>query len=122
MNLVEIGTRVLTSCMDVKAGETVLVVTDDEKFQIGQTLYQAAKELGADAMLVTMSPREVSGQEPPGFHRRCNESRRCGFVPDEHLHHPHPRQDRSSKSRGADRYHAQHHRGYVPSGCYDRRL
>lgn len=56
MNLVEIGTRVLTSCMDVKAGETVLVVTDDEKFQIGQTLYQAAKELGADAMLVTMSP------------------------------------------------------------------
>ena len=43
MNLVEIGTRVLTSCMDVKAGETVLVVTDDEKFQIGQALYQAAK-------------------------------------------------------------------------------
>ena len=65
MNLVEIGTRVLTSCMNVKAGETVLVVTDDEKFQIGQALYQAAKELGADAMLVTMSPREVSGQEPP---------------------------------------------------------
>ena len=65
MNLVEIGTRVLTSCMDVKADETVLVVTDDEKFQIGQTLYQAAKELGADAVLVTMSPREVSGQEPP---------------------------------------------------------
>ena len=65
MNLVEIGTRVLTSCMDVKAGETVLVVTDDEKFQIGQALYEAAKELGADAMLVTMSPREVSGQEPP---------------------------------------------------------
>lgn len=65
MNLVEIGTRVLTSCMDVKAGENVLVVTDDEKFSIGQALYQAAKELGADAMLVTMSPREVSGQEPP---------------------------------------------------------
>lgn len=41
------------------------MVTDDEKFQIGQALYQAAKELGADAMLVTMSPREVSGQEPP---------------------------------------------------------
>ena len=82
MNLVEIGTRVLTSCMDVKAGETVLVVTDDEKFQIGQTLYQAAKEL---VTTNTVSPR-------------------------------------SSKSRGADRYHAQHHRGYVPSGCYDRRL
>ena len=65
MNLVEIGSRVLASCMAVKASETVLVVTDDEKLQIGQALYQAAKELGADAMLVTMSPREVSGQEPP---------------------------------------------------------
>ena len=292
MNLVEIGTRVLTSCMDVKAGETVLVVTDDEKFQIGQALYQAAKELGADAMLVTMSPREVSGQEPPasiaaamkaadvvlcpmstsithtrakieaakagariatmpnitedmfrqgamtadydtvmeltnrvtemltqastariekdghvltldlagrpgipspgvyrekgqagnlpsgeayiaplesgsngsmiidgsmvgigllesplqvqvkdgklqsiqgaeaekvGFllnnvHCRRHEGRRCGTLPHEHFHHPYPRQNRSGKGRGADRHHAQHHGGYVPSGRYDRGL
>ena len=65
MDLVEIGKGVLTSCMNVKAGENVLVITDDGKFPIGDALYQAAKALGADAMLVTMTPREVSGQEPP---------------------------------------------------------
>lgn len=65
MNLSEIGKSVLTTCMDVKAGESVLVITDDEKYPIGEALYEAAKELGADALLVTMRPREVSGQEPP---------------------------------------------------------
>ena len=65
MDLVKIGMSVLTSCMNVKEGENVLVITDDRKFSIGDALYQAAKALGADAMLVTMTPREVSGQEPP---------------------------------------------------------
>ena len=65
MDLVKIGMGVLTSCMNVKEGENVLVITDDRKFSIGDALYQAAKALGADAMLVTMTPREVSGQEPP---------------------------------------------------------
>ena len=65
MDLLEIGKGILTSCMNVKAGENVLVITDDEKLPIGDALYRAAKGLGADTMLVTMAPREVSGQEPP---------------------------------------------------------
>ena len=65
MDLVSIGKSVLTTCMNVKAGESVLVITDDEKYSIGSALYEAAKALGADALLVTMAPREVSGQEPP---------------------------------------------------------
>ena len=65
MELVEIGKSVLTTCMDVKAGESVLVITDDKKHPIGSALYEAAKELGTDALLVTMKPRAVSGQEPP---------------------------------------------------------
>ena len=56
MDLVKIGMSVLTSCMNVKEGENVLVITDDRKFSIGDALYQAAKALGADAMLVTMTP------------------------------------------------------------------
>ena len=112
MNLVEIGTRVLTSCMDVKAGETVLVVTDDEKFQIGQALYQAAKELGADAMLVTMSPREVSGQEPPASIAAAMKAADVVLCP----------MSTSITHTRANRHHAQHHGGYVPSGRYDRGL
>ena len=65
MGLVDIGKSVLVSCMDVKAGENVLILTDDAKLNIGNALYEAAKELGADAMLLTMKPRKVSGEEPP---------------------------------------------------------
>ena len=57
MELVEIGKNILTSCMNVRPKEQVLVVTDDEKYAIGQALYQAAKVLGSEAMLMTMSPR-----------------------------------------------------------------
>ena len=46
MDLIQIGKSVLSSCMDVKAGESVLVITDDKKLPIGNALYQAAKELG----------------------------------------------------------------------------
>ena len=65
MDLLEIGKGILTSCMNVKAGENVLVITDDEKLPIGDALYRAAKGLGADTLWGTMAPREVSGQEPP---------------------------------------------------------
>lgn len=65
MGLVKTGENVLTNCMNVRPGEQVLIVTDDEKYSIGQALYQAAKNLGTEAMLMTMSVREVSGQEPP---------------------------------------------------------
>ena len=65
MSLIEIGKSVLSSCMDVKAGESVLVITDDRKLEIGNALYRAAKELGAEALLLTMEPRKVSGEEPP---------------------------------------------------------
>ena len=63
--LAEIGKNILTNCMNVKPGENVLIVTDDEKYAIGQTLYQAAKLLKAEAMLMTMTAREVSGQAHP---------------------------------------------------------
>ncbi|MBQ5754042.1 MAG: aminopeptidase [Oscillospiraceae bacterium] len=65
MNLIETAKSILVSCMNVQPGENVLVITDDAKLAIGDALYQAAKGLGADAMLVTMNPRQVSGQEPP---------------------------------------------------------
>ena len=65
MNLIETAVGILSSCMNVKAGESVLVITDDQKLEIGQALYQAARKMGAEALLVTMEPRQVSGEEPP---------------------------------------------------------
>ncbi len=65
MELKNIAKNVLDSCLAAKAGEEVLVITDDTRVNIGQALYEGAKELGCEAMLVVMQERELSGQEPP---------------------------------------------------------
>ena len=65
MALKDIAKNVLASCLAVKAGEEVLVITDDTRVSIGQALYEGAKELGCEAMLMIMQERELSGQEPP---------------------------------------------------------
>lgn len=65
MELREIAKRMMVSCLNVRAGEQVLIVTDDKKLPIGTALYNAAQDLGAEALLMTMTPRQVSGEEPP---------------------------------------------------------
>lgn len=65
MELKNIAKNVLDSCLAVKAGEEVLVIIDDTRVKIGQALYEGAKELGCEAMLVVMQERELSGAEPP---------------------------------------------------------
>lgn len=57
---------VLETCMAVKPGEVVLIITDTATHpSIASTLYDRAVELGCDPVLMTMEPREVHGQEPP---------------------------------------------------------
>ncbi len=52
-------------CMGVKPGEKVLIVTDTEINFIGKPIYEAAMELGAEAIYMEMKPRTRSGEEPP---------------------------------------------------------
>lgn len=52
-------------CMGAKPEERVLIVTDTVRKDIGIPLYQAALEIGCEAMLMEMRPRERSGEEPP---------------------------------------------------------
>ncbi|PYI56227.1 aminopeptidase [Paenibacillus flagellatus] len=63
--LVDTSCKLLQRCMGVKPGEKLLVVADDPKKDIGEALYEAAKRVGAEAMLMVMSERDKSGQEPP---------------------------------------------------------
>jgi leucyl aminopeptidase (aminopeptidase T) len=63
--LVEISKNVLQSCLGLKAEETFLVVADDVKKELAEALYEAGKQLGAEAMLVIMKERLKSGEEPP---------------------------------------------------------
>ncbi|MEO3992999.1 MAG: aminopeptidase, partial [Desulfurococcaceae archaeon TW002] len=62
LNAAEIA---LTRCLRVKAGESVLVVTDEPLRNIGLHLWIKAKELGAEAIYVEMIPRSIHGEEPP---------------------------------------------------------
>ncbi|MEW8957876.1 MAG: aminopeptidase [Moorella sp. (in: firmicutes)] len=55
----------LMECLGVRAGETVLVVTDTEMQPIGDAFFAAARELQAEVALITMIPRDNHGQEPP---------------------------------------------------------
>ena len=64
-NLVKIAEGVLTSCLAVKPGEVILVITDDSRKEIGEAIYEAAGNLGCEKILMVMKEREVSGQEPP---------------------------------------------------------
>lgn len=55
----------LVDCMAVQPGETVMILTDENKRNIGVTLWQVAKELNAEAIFVEMAPRSRNGEEPP---------------------------------------------------------
>jgi aminopeptidase len=55
----------IRDCMGAKAGESILVVTDDPLRTIGYALRQAAKDLGHEVLLIEMLPRKTNGEEPP---------------------------------------------------------
>lgn len=63
--LIDISKGILLNCMGVKANETLLVITDTDKFEIGQAMYEAGLEIGCESLLMSMKVRKVSGEEPP---------------------------------------------------------
>lgn len=65
MNLVEISRNILTDCLNVKPEEEVLIITDDTRVNIAQALYEGARSLGCEAMMIVMQERTLNGEEPP---------------------------------------------------------
>jgi leucyl aminopeptidase (aminopeptidase T) len=63
--LIEISKNVLDKCLALNKNESFLVVTDDVKMDLGVSLYEAGKLLGAEAILMVMKERIKSGEEPP---------------------------------------------------------
>jgi leucyl aminopeptidase (aminopeptidase T) len=63
--LLSASTIAIRDCMGTKSGERVLIVTDEPLRAIGYALWQAAKDLKHDVMLVEMLPRASNGEEPP---------------------------------------------------------
>ncbi|MBP1964340.1 aminopeptidase [Paenibacillus aceris] len=63
--LTEISKNVLQNCLGLRENETFLVVSDDVKKELAESLYEAGKSLGAEAVLMVMKERSKSGEEPP---------------------------------------------------------
>jgi len=55
----------VNDCMAVKKGERVLIITDEPARKIGRALWQAAKDLGAEAILTEIITPKSNGEEPP---------------------------------------------------------
>jgi aminopeptidase len=64
-DLLSASTIAIRDCMGAKAGERVLVVTDEPLRRIGFALQRAARDLGLDVLLVDILPRTSNGEEPP---------------------------------------------------------
>lgn len=65
MALIDGAKTAVTTCMGVKKGEDVLILTDTEKEEIGEALFAVAQEVKANAMIVKMQPGTRHGEEPP---------------------------------------------------------
>ncbi len=55
----------LRDCMGLKKEETLLVVTDEKKREIGLALHLAGRDLCTESVLIEIQSREINGQEPP---------------------------------------------------------
>lgn len=55
----------IKDCMGTKKNEKVLVITDENKREIGYSLYQNALKLGHQAFIIEMKSLEYNGEEPP---------------------------------------------------------
>jgi leucyl aminopeptidase (aminopeptidase T) len=52
-------------CLGLAAGESAVVVTDDDRLAIGRVLYDAARAVTDDATLLQYPPGNQHGEEPP---------------------------------------------------------
>jgi len=55
----------LKDYLGLKKDETLLIISDETKRDIGQTLLEAGKQLCREAFLIEMKQRELNGEEPP---------------------------------------------------------
>lgn len=52
-------------CMAIKQDEKVLILTDGPLRKIGYALWEASKQLAAEAIITEIIPRRSNGEEPP---------------------------------------------------------
>ena len=64
MSLRSAAETAVQQCLNLGAGESCVVVTDDEREPIGEALYDVASEVTDDAVLLRYPPLDQHGEEP----------------------------------------------------------
>ncbi|MGQ3328096.1 MULTISPECIES: aminopeptidase [Halorubrum] len=64
-DLADAAETAVEQCLRVAPGESVVVVTDDERAPIGEALYEAASAVTDDATVLRYPPADQHGTEPP---------------------------------------------------------
>lgn len=98
---VKTGVRqILLNCLGIKNNEQVLIVTDTGHKELGKIFWQESLQLGSEAVMMIMNPREISGQEPPLMVVKAMEEAQVSFlVTSRSLTHTQAR--RNATKRGA---------------------
>jgi leucyl aminopeptidase (aminopeptidase T) len=69
--------KFLKASLGIKKGETVLIVTDDNKIKIAEAIERSAKKLSSEVLLLKMTTRLQHAEEPP---RAVSEAMKCADV------------------------------------------
>lgn len=64
-NLIKASTIALKECMGLQKDETLLIISDEQKKEIGYSLFEVGKKLSKEAVYVEMKSRQINGEEPP---------------------------------------------------------
>ncbi len=88
----------ITTCMNVRKREKILVITDERRAEIGYSLYNTARKLGFESLYVEMKVGEMHGQEPPQYIAALMQMFDVVFVPTtKSLTHTEARRNASAK-------------------------
>ena len=105
------GANKVMECFGVKSKEKVLIVVDTSTPpSIGGSLFEAAKNLGCEAIIITMLPRTRHGEEIPLPIAEAMKNSDVVIAPTTFSLDSYPGKDKCLQSRSKSRLHAGHHR------------
>jgi len=75
------STIAIRDCMGVKKNEKILVITDEQKREIGLSLHENAVRLGYESLLVEMKSGKINGEEPSAVVAELMQKYDVAFCP-----------------------------------------
>ncbi len=84
MTIEEGARNAVTVCMGVRRGERVTILSDKPRNQVARAIFNVSEEIGADPIIVELSPYRWDGKELPLHVAKAMVSSDVIFAPTEH--------------------------------------